>query len=124
MEERLSKLKLLLGITDAKKDELLEFALQVTEAQVLAYINQDALPAGLELVLVQMAASYWKGAGLGNDQTAPGPVASVSRGDSTTSFAATAGAEATAGTFGLGGGDGFYGWRTSLNAYRKVRWRR
>ena len=122
MEDRLSRLKAVLGITDAEKDSLLTFAMQATEDQILAYINQDKLPSGLERVLVLMAGSYWKGAGLGNDQTAPGPVASVKRGDVSTSYASSSGAEATAATFGLGSGDGFYGWKTALNAYRKLRW--
>lgn len=122
MEERLSQLKVVLGITDAGKDALLTFAIQATDDQILAYIGHDTLPAGLSRVSVLMAASYWKGAGLGDDQTAPGPVASVKRGDVSTSYASSGGAEATAATFGLGSGDGFYGWRTALNAYRKLRW--
>ncbi|KAF5056843.1 hypothetical protein DSECCO2_362910 [anaerobic digester metagenome] len=122
MEERLSQLKVVLGITGEEKDDLLKFALGTVEDQVLAYIKQDTIPSGLERTLILMTASYWKGAGIGNEQTAAGPVSSVNRGDVSTSFASAAGAEATAGTFGLGGGDGFFGWRTALNAYRKLRW--
>ncbi|SBV94331.1 conserved hypothetical protein [uncultured Eubacteriales bacterium] len=120
---RLTMLKSLLGIgeSDNGKDVLLEFALKMVEGQVLSYINQDVLPEALERPLVLMTASYWKGAGLGNEQAAPGPVASVSRGDVSTSFAAQAGTAATAGTFDLGDGGSFFGWRETLNSYRKLR---
>lgn len=122
-EERLAKLKTLLGINGADQDAMLEIALETVEGQVLSYIHQDILPLGLEKPLLMMTVSYWKGAGLGNDQVAPGPITSVKRGDVSTSFASEGGADSTASTFGLGGGDGFFGWRTTLNAYRKVRWR-
>lgn len=121
--DRLSALKVLLGISGADQDAMLEIALETVEGQVLSYIHQDTLPSCLEKPLLMMTLSYWKGAGLGSDQVAPGPVASVKRGDVSTSFASSAGADATASTFGLGSGDGFFGWRTTLNAYRKVRWR-
>lgn len=120
--ERLDQMKAALGIKGEDKDALLELALRVVEDQVLSYINHETLPKALEGVLVFMATEYWKGAGFGTDQAAPGPVSSVSRGDVSTSFATATGAEATAGTFGLGGGDGFFGWRTVLNAYRRVKW--
>lgn len=116
------RLKGALGISGFDKDGLLEFVLRAAEAQVLAYINHPVLPEGLESVLVLIAASYWKSAGLGGAQAAAGPMASVKRGDVTVSYASAGGAEASASTFGLGGGDGFFGWRTALNTYRKLRW--
>ena len=103
--ERLEQLKKILGVTDPAKDDLLTF-----------------LPEQLERPLVMIAAAHWKSAGYGKEQVAAGPVTSVKRGDVTTSFAAAAGADASSGTFELGGGDGFFGWRTTLNAYRKLRW--
>lgn len=120
---RLAMLKALLGIgeNDDSRDVLLEFALQTVEDRVLSYINHEVLPEALGRPLVLMTASYWKGAGLGSEQAAPGPVASVSRGDVSTSFAVRAGAEATAGTFDLEDGGGFFGWREALNGYRKLR---
>lgn len=120
--ERLANLKTILGITGNEKDNQLSFVLNVTEDQVLSYIHHETLPENLERTLILIAAAYWKTAGFGNEQTASGPVTSVKRGDVTTSFAATGGADASAGTFGLGVGDGFFGWRTALNAYRKLRW--
>ena len=122
-EERLNQLRLILGIDSGSvKDIQLEFGLDFVEDQILTYINQESLPEKLERPLLMIAAAHWRSAGYGSEQAAPGPVTSVKRGDVTTSFAAAAGADASSGTFGLGGGDGFFGWRTTLNAYRKLRW--
>lgn len=122
-EERLYQLMLILGIDSGSvKYEQLEFELDFVEDQILTYINQESLPEKLERPLLMIAAAHWKSAGYGSEQAAPGPITSVKRGDVTTSFAAAAGADASSGTFGLGGGDGFFGWRTTLNAYRKLRW--
>lgn len=122
-EERLHCLGLILGIdTGSEKYLQLEFELDFVEDQILTYINQESLPEKLERPLLMIAAAHWKSAGYGSEQAAPGPITSVKRGDVTTSFAAAAGADASSGTFGLGGGDGFFGWRTTLNAYRKLRW--
>lgn len=122
-DDRLSKVKALLGITDTAQDDLLLFVIQTTEEMVLAYINQDTLPAPLEKVLVVMCVSYYKAAGLGSTQAAVGPVASVKRGDVQTSFANASGASGSAPTFNLGAdGNDFFGWRTVLNSFRKLRW--
>lgn len=122
-DDRLSKVKALLGITDTTQDDLLLFVIQTTEEMVLSYINQDTLPASLEKVLVVMCVSYYKAAGLGSTQAAVGPVASVKRGDVQTSFANASGASGSAPTFNLGAdGNDFFGWRTVLNSFRKLRW--
>lgn len=122
-DDRLSKVKALLGITGTDQDDLLLFVIQTTEEMVLAYINQDTLPAPLEKVLVVMCVSYYKAAGLGTTQAAAGPVASVKRGDVQTSFANASGASGSASTFNLGAdGQDFFGWRTVLNGFRKLRW--
>lgn len=122
-DDRLSKVKALLGITGTDQDDLLLFVIETIKEMVLSYINQDTLPAPLEKVLVVMCVSYYKAAGLGNAQAAVGPVASVKRGDVQTSFANTSGASGSASTFNLGAeGDDFFGWRTVLNEYRKLRW--
>lgn len=122
-DDRLSKVKVLLGITGADQDDVLLFVIETTEGMILAYINQDTLPAPLEKVLVVMCVSYYKAAGLGTTQAAVGPVASVKRGDVQTSFANASGASGSASTFNLGAeGDDFFGWRTVLNGFRKIRW--
>lgn len=122
-EGRLGKVKALLGITGTEQDEVLLFVIQTVEDLVLSYINQDTLPAPLENALVVMCVSYYKAAGLGTTQAAFGPVASVKRGDVQTSFANASGVSGSASTFNLGAdGQDFFGWRTVLNEYRKLRW--
>lgn len=116
MEQRLAWLKDALGIEDTARDELLTFILETVEGQILAYIRHDTLPVGLERPAVLMAVSYWRGGGLGTDQAAPGAVTSLSMGDVTTSFADPGG-----GILGLGGEDSFFGWRTTLDGYRRLK---
>lgn len=123
MHEKVHKVKKLLGLTGPAEDDLIEIVLQTIEDRVLSYIGHDVLPPPLENVILMMAVSYYKSAGLGNAQAASGPVASVKRGDVQTSFATAPGASGSAQTFNLGmdGGD-FLGWKTVLNEYRKLRW--
>lgn len=120
---RLQKVKVLLGIKGQEQDDILEFVIQTIEDQVLRYINQETLPEGLERILVVMCVSYYKSASLGDSTAAVGPVASVRRGDVQTSFATGSGASGSANTFNLGAdNDDFFGWKTVLNEYRKLRW--
>ena len=120
---RLSKVKALLGIQAEDHDAILEYVIQTVEKMVLRYINWDTLPEDLENVLVVMCVSYYKSAGLGNSSATTGPVASVKRGDVQTTFATGSGSSGSANTFNLGADNGeFFGWKTVLNEYRKVRW--
>lgn len=122
-DDRLAKVKALLGITGADWDDLLLFAIETVEDLVLSYINHDTLPPLLEKPLIVMCVSYYKAAGLGTTQAAAGPVAAVKRGDVQTSFANASGASGSASTFNLGAdGSDFFGWRTVLNEYRRLRW--
>ena len=119
----LQKVKVLLGITTEDQDDVLEYVIQTVQALVLRYINWDELPLELENVLAVMCVSYYKAAGLGTTAAAPGAVASVKRGDVQTSFAVGSGSSGSAGTFNLGNDNGdFFGWKTVLNEYRKLRW--
>ena len=120
VNERLVRLKHLLGIVEEEQDGLLSTALQAVEDQVLNYLGREELPPELERALLLMTASYGKGAALGGGAAA-GPVASVKRGDVSTSFAVSGGAAAGAGTFELADGGAFFGWRETLNGYRKLR---
>lgn len=122
-DSRLSKVKTLLGIQAEDHDAILEYVIQTVEKMVLRYINWDTLPEDLENVLVVMCVSYYKSAGLGNSSATTGPVASVKRGDIQTTFATGSGTSGSANTFNLGADNGeFFGWKTVLNEYRKVRW--
>ena len=107
-DDRTLKIKALLGITGDSKDHIIQFVVETVEDMVLSYINQDALPTKLERVLIVMCVSYYKSAGLGNVQT---------------SFATPSCASGSAQTFNLGSqAEDFFGWRTTLNSYRKLRW--
>ena len=122
-DDRISKIKALLGITGDSQDHIIQFVAETVEDMVLSYINQDTLPAKLERVLVVMCVSYYKSAGLESTQATTGLVSSVRRGDVQTSFATPSGASGSAQTFNLGSqADDFFGWRTTLNSYRKLRW--
>lgn len=122
-DDRISKIKALLGITGDGQDHIVQFVAETVEDMVLSYINQDTLPVKLERVLVVMCVSYYKSAGLGSAQAGTGPGSSVRRGDVQTSFATPSGASGSAQTFNLGSqADDFFGWRTVLNGYRKLRW--
>ena len=100
----LQKVKVLLGITTEDQDDVLEYVIQTVQTLVLRYINWDELPLELENVLAVMCVSYYKAAGLGT--TAVG-----------------SGSSGSAGTFNLGNDNGdFFGWKTVLNEYRKLRW--
>lgn len=122
-DSRLSKVKALLGVQTEDHDAILEYVIQTVEKMVLRYINWDTLPEDLENVLVVMCVSYYKSAGLGNSSATTGPVASVKRGDVQTTFATGSGSSGSANTFNLGADNGeFFGWKTVLNEYRKVRW--
>lgn len=119
----LQKVKALLGITTEDQDVVLEYVIQTVQTLVLRYINWDELPLELENVLAVMCVSYYKAAGLGTTAAALGAVSSVKRGDVQTSFAVGSGSSGSAGTFNLGNDNGdFFGWKTVLNEYRKLRW--
>lgn len=119
----LQKVKALLGITTEDQDDVLEYVIQTVQTLVLRYINWDELPLELENVLAVMCVSYYKAAGLGTTAAAPGAVSSVKRGGVQTSFAVGSGSSGSAGTFNLGNDNGdFFGWKTVLNEYRKLRW--
>ena len=95
VNERLARLKHLLGIVEEEQDGLLSTALQAVEDQVLNYLGREELPPELERALLLMTASYWKGAALGGGGT---------------------------GLFSLSGTGGLLDWRTTLAPFRKLRW--
>lgn len=78
MEERLEKLKMLLGIEGTNEDELLTFILESTEQKILNYCNIKSLPAELENVLIEMSANYYN--------TSDGVPSSLQVGDTSVSY--------------------------------------
>lgn len=122
-KSRLDAVKMLLGISNDESDGILSYVIQTVEQMVLNYINHETLPKELENPLIYMCVSYYKAAGLGTAEAARGPVSSVKRGDVQTSFATSSGSSGSAATFNLGeDGNDFFGWRTTLNQFRRMRW--
>ena len=122
-KSRLDAVKMLLGISNDESDGILSYVIQTVEQMVLNYINHETLPKELENPIIYMCVSYYKAAGLGTAEAARGPVSSVKRGDVQTSFATSSGSSGSAATFNLGeDGNDFFGWRTTLNQFRRMRW--
>ncbi len=117
--ERLKQLKMLLGIEDAAKDELLSFELELVERQVLDYCDIEELPDTLQGTVIRMAADLFRLEGYGSEQK-PAAVQSVSRGDVQVSYGTEGGNynEMT----GAGGASFLNNYKMALNRYRKLRW--
>lgn len=114
---RIARLRETLGINDDASDSLLAFVLELVERRILSYIHAEQIPEGLEFALLAIAASYWRQAKPGNEEMPVGAVTAVKRGDVQTNFASAANA-----VFDTAGGDGFFGWRSVLNDYRRLSW--
>ena len=98
MIDNLSKLKILLGIDTSDYDTKLELVWDLLTAQVLAYLGRqgNALPPGLEAIILQMAVDYLSQNNTGIAAIGVGDLKSVQRGDTTITYnvadAASAGA--------------------------------
>ena len=114
--ERLERLRALLGLEAGERDDELADALLDMEAGVLAYLNLDTLPAGLERALVLMTAQAWRGQPPGSASAAAGAVSAVTRGDLSVSFAGS-GSDAAQ----PGAGVIPVGWTGLLDCYRRPR---
>lgn len=56
----LSSVKLILGISDDSKDEILEFYIDLMETKILNYCNISELPSALNYVLCEMVADIYR----------------------------------------------------------------
>lgn len=106
------RLKKLLGITDDGQDERIRFVIDDVEETVKNYCNTDTVPPGLENTCYRMAVDLYR-YDLSGECGAPVLVASVSEGDTSTSFTNAADA--------LSGGI-LKDYRGQLNRHRKVGW--
>lgn len=84
----LERLKQLLGISteDTEKDISLEFILADVEETIKNYCNLDEVPEGLTNTAYRMAIDLYRNENIGQEDAAIGAVASISEGDTTTSF--------------------------------------
>jgi hypothetical protein len=108
------KLKGLLGIPegDTSQDLSLEFIIDDVTETILNYCNLEELPAGLTNTAYRMVMDIYRYDRPG-DSSAPVTVASISEGDTSTSFTSAADA--------LNGGL-LKDYQGQLNRYRKLRW--
>lgn len=110
----LGKIKALLGIPedDTSQDGSLQFILEDVAETILNYCNLEELPKGITNTAYRMAADLYRYDRPGEAE-APVTVASISEGDTSTSF--TSVADALAG--GL-----LKDYQGQLNRFRKLRW--
>lgn len=83
--EVLQRLKMLLGITDGSKDELLSFLIDDTINLILGYCRICFLPRPLESLVPVIAADMYRAKGYGNE-SAPEIVKSISEGQRSVSL--------------------------------------
>lgn len=81
----LEKLKLLLGIADGSKDNVLQFVLDSVTDMVLNYCNIDSLPEKLENTVLSMCVDKYRADCLGQETT-QGNVKNITEGDVSVSF--------------------------------------
>lgn len=107
-------LSTLLGIAepDATVQTRLEFALEDVKDTVKNYCHIDRIPEGLETTVLRMAVDLYRNEQLGSADI-PQTVASVSMGDTSTSFS-------TANSNSADGSALIKKYKASLNRYRKV----
>ncbi|MCI8488997.1 MAG: hypothetical protein HFJ04_01870 [Lachnospiraceae bacterium] len=108
----LEKLKRLLGIAGEAQDAVLEFIISDVEETIKNYCNLGEVPEGLRSTSYRMAIDLYRNENIGQEEGAAGSVASISEGDTSTSFHQYA-------------DDNFKdtvlkNYRPSLNRYRKV----
>lgn len=119
-QSKVEKLRALLALGE-DKDYYLTYILGAIEARILNYINLPCLPEELEPILLAMGAQYYNTSGLGADASEEAEVTSVKRGDVQVNYATSTASKST--IFNLGGGDAdFFGWRSVLNEYRRLKW--
>ncbi|MDI3536508.1 MAG: hypothetical protein PWR12_692 [Eubacteriaceae bacterium] len=108
----LEKLKILLGITAADQNDLLQFCIDSVTEAICNYCNVDTVPNGTILTAYRMAADLYRNENLGSENLPSGAVASTSMGDTSVSFK-----ENTDYTQSL-----LRQYRAQLSRYRKLKW--
>ena len=81
----LNTLKMLLGVTDNSKDDILTFTMNKVTDMVLNYCNIDYIPDRLDNVLINMCIDMYRAESLGQEEL-QGPVKSITEGDVSVSF--------------------------------------
>lgn len=81
----INNLKMLLGIKDNRRDELLSFIISDIESMILSYCKIDTLPEQLNSLVPVMAADMYRRKGYGQE-TSPETVTSISQGQRSVSI--------------------------------------
>ncbi len=113
--EKLQKLKLLLGLENDDKDELLLFVIDKVSDMVCNYCNIKQVPKGLENVMLNMAVDLYRAESLGQEQ-AEGNVKSITEGDVSVAFSSASAISENSGMQFL------KDYTAQLNRYRKLKW--
>lgn len=114
-QNRLERLKQLIGVKNEEKDPALLFALDKTEDMILNYCNIQKIPEKLEKVMLNMAVDLYRAESLGQEQ-AEGTVKSITEGDVTVSFASASSVSENLGMTFL------KDYTAQLDRYRKLKW--
>lgn len=109
----LTKLKILLGITEDSKNAVLQFCLDFAVQAAIDYCNLDVLPAALEWTAIALAADKYRMEGYGSAEAHTGAVSSVSQGDESISYKDAANQDVS----GL-----LKNYTVTLNRYRRLAW--
>lgn len=80
MEIERTKLKLLLGIKDNDKDEIMDFVIQKTRDMICNYCRVHTVPIGLVNVFLDLCVEVYRAGNLGQE-TAEGTLKSVTEGN-------------------------------------------
>lgn len=113
----LEELKNLLNVT-VEKEKLLDFIIKAVEQKVLNYIHHETLPKELnyDVKLIVMAC-YKEFNNFVNDEKEAESLTKVKRGDTEYDYAAV-----NAQVYNLLDSNDFFGYKVSLNVFRKLRW--
>ena len=109
----LAKLKKLLGIEDDSEDTILEFVIADVEETIKNYCHVEKIPGGLINTGYRMAMDLYRNENIGSCTGATGAVASITEGDTSTSFRVDDNFNDTV----------LKNYKASLNRYRKVAWK-
>ena len=111
--EKLDELKLLLGIDNNLKDDILLFILSQVSDFICIYCNLDTLPDKLNNIMLSMAVDIYKAEGFG-DEKKEGVVKSMTQGDLSITFGSFYESNPSA--------EFFKCYKNQLDVFRKAGW--
>lgn len=120
IENILFNVKMILGISDTEKDELIKYHIKSALNKIFNYCHIKELPDGLIEVATELSVKMYNGFNaVGGGATSSGAVSSISRGDFSISYDTSK--EDTGNAVGFTNNDLLIDYKQQLNAYRKMR---